>query len=517
MNPNVSRRHPQWPPEKLPAARQAAGPVNTAGRRAPLFEWLPSQNRGAVSTVFSILHVLKYERALAFRRIASMTLFRFYVSALAIALTLTRALAGQTPTAFVVRGLVFDSLRSQPLPGAFVRLTPAASTQTARTTLADSQGHFQFDSVSQGPYTLSFEHSILDSFGLSGATVHISVDAVDSRSVVMLTTPSFATLWRAACGSQLVPQDSGFIFGTTRTAVGQQVLGGARVHLRWIALRTDSTRPLNDPSRILERGWGATATSDASGGYVICGVPSNQPMRLIAGTDSLTSGLIELSLKHEKWPTFARRDLLLGPIGDSGPLESGTVAGFVTDENGQGIKGARITTSGVAEVRTDTIGRFELRGVPIGTRDIVVFHLGSQPTAATIDVIPNDTALALVTLNKIVELPAMVVTAVTARQRMLAEFEERKALGIGHFMDSTQIGRFNSVANAVSMMGAGCTVFIDGVKYALRDAAMELRTRDPRSIAMIETHAKWDPSAPLQYSVTSNCGVTLIWTKAWLP
>ncbi len=100
---------------------------------------------------------------------------------------------------------------------------------------------------------------------------------------------------------------------------------------------------------------------------------------------------------------------------------------------------------------------------------------------------------------------------------MLAEFEERRALGIGHFMDSTQIGRFNTVQNALSMMGDGCSMYIDGIKYGARDAAVELRTRNPLSIAMIETHAKWDPSAPLQYSVLSNCGVTLIWTKAWLP
>jgi hypothetical protein len=206
----------------------------------------------------------------------------------------------------------------------------------------------------------------------------------------------------------------------------------------------------------------------------------------------------------------------LGPTGDPRSLQ-GSVAGFVTDEKGQGIDGARVTVAGIIEGRTDTTGHFRLRNVPIGTRDIEALHLGSQPAHATIDVIPNDTAFVLVAVTKVVELPTMVVRAPTARQRLLVEFEERKALGIGHFMDSTQIGRFNTVQNALSMMGDGCVIYIDGVKYGARDAAVELRTRDTRSIAMIETHAKWDPSAPLQYSVLSNCGVTLIWTKAWLP
>ena len=443
--------------------------------------------------------------------------FRFYISAFALGLASIRPARGQAPPpAQTVRGLVFDSLRSQPLAGAFVRLTDGASAKPARTAVADAQGHFEFDSVSPGPYVLSFEHSALDSIGFSGVTERISVDPAAPRAAVVLAIPSFATLWRAACGSEVVPHDSGFIFGTTRAAADQHVVAGARVHLRWITLETDSARAVTDRSRIVARGWGATATSDSTGSYALCGVPPNEAMRLIATADSLATGLLEFAPKREQWSRVERRDLLLGPTSDPGPLQ-GSVAGFVTDEKGQGIDGARVTIAGILEGRTDSTGHFQLRNVPIGTRDIEAIHVGSQPAHATIDVIPNDTAFVLVEMTRVVELPAMVVTAPTARQRMLAEFEERRALGIGHFMDSTQIGRFNTVQNALSMMGDGCSMYIDGIKYGARDAAVELRTRDPRSIAMIETHAKWDPSAPLQYSVLSNCGVTLIWTKAWLP
>jgi hypothetical protein len=123
---------------------------------------------------------------------------------------------------------------------------------------------------------------------------------------------------------------------------------------------------------------------------------------------------------------------------------------------------------------------------------------------------------------------------------MLAEFEERKALGIGHFIDSTRIAPFFNLQNAISFVmdaDAICPLWVDGIEFTTnKDIARELYTRSPRDIAMIESHRGDDPTLPPRYrymprTVTdpklsrgSGCGtpfkvkqVVLVWTKNWLP
>jgi hypothetical protein len=55
-----------------------------------------------------------------------------------------------------VQGIAFDSLRSAPLEGAFIRMAGAGG---ARTTMSDARGAFAFDSVSPGAYTFSMLHA----------------------------------------------------------------------------------------------------------------------------------------------------------------------------------------------------------------------------------------------------------------------------------------------------------------------------------------------------------------------
>jgi hypothetical protein len=210
---------------------------------------------------------------------------------------------------------------------------------------------------------------------------------------------------------------------------------------------------------------------------------------------------------------------LLGPSVDSATTRRGVVAGLVRDADGRPVAEARVITSGAEDVRTGVDGRFVMPRVPIGTREINVLAIGAQPVTTAADVTMRDTAFVAVELRKIVELPAVVVTAKTARQRLLAEFEERKALRIGQFMDSTRVSQFRTIRDARNFLGEGCSVYIDGVHYDSRQAAIELYLRNPQGIAMIETHAHWDPSMPFLYRdpAAMKCGVLLVWTKTWLP
>ncbi len=412
-----------------------------------------------------------------------------------------------------VRGVAFDSLRSAPLEGAFVRMAGRGS---ARTTTSDARGEFSFDSVPPGTYTFSMLHAALDSLGFSGISVRAAVG--EGGSSVRLSIPSFATLWRAACGAGPVPHDTGFVFGTVRDAERQTPLAGASVLVRWIALGVDASASNGAAPSVTEQAWGGEVRSDSTGGYTLCGVPSDATLRVLARKDSSSSGLVELLPHEDKHPRVERRDLSLGPVADSSATKRGIVAGLVRDANGNAVGEARVVTVGAEEVRSGADGRFVLANVPIGTREIEVLSIGAQPVVAATDVTVRDTAFVSIELRKIVELPAVVVTAKTARQRMLAEYEERKALRIGQFMDSTRVANFRTITDALKFLDFGCSVWIDGVRYR-DDWHRELYARNSSSIAMIETHAYWDPSMPFRYRdrEAMRCGVTLVWTKNWLP
>jgi hypothetical protein len=355
---------------------------------------------------------------------------------------------------------------------------------------------------------------------------------------VTLAIPSFATLWHAACGAGPVPRDTGFVFGTVRDAERGTPLSGATVLVRWIALGIDSGSKGGAKPAVTEQAWGGEVRSDSAGGYTLCGVPSDVTLRLLARRDSSSSGLLELLPRAGA--RVERRDLSLGPAIDSATTKRGVVSGLVRDAEGGPVAEARVIASGAEEVRTEADGRFVMQQVPIGTREIDVLAIGAQPVTVVADVTLRDTAFVSVELRKIVELPAVVVTAKTARQRMLAEFEERKALGIGHFIDSTHIAPFANLQNAISFAmdaDAICPLWVDGVEFTTnKDIARELYTRSPRDIAVIETHRLDDPTLPPRYqymlrtatdpkmSRGSGCGspwkvkqAVLVWTKNWLP
>ena len=213
--------------------------------------------------------------------------------------------SSQSPAGTVaVTGVAYDSLRGEPLRGGFI--TVAGVDQS---TSSDSLGVFHL-ALPPGSYTISILHSAFDSLGLSGASTKVLVR--DGRDTVHLSIPSFASLWRTACGGGAVPRDTGFVFGTVRAADRQTPLGGATVVVRWIALGIDSSAIKKTQPTVVEQAWGGEARSDSTGGYVLCGIPSDATLRVFARKDSLSSGLLELLPHDDHRPRVERRDFLVG-------------------------------------------------------------------------------------------------------------------------------------------------------------------------------------------------------------
>jgi hypothetical protein len=423
------------------------------------------------------------------------------------AVAATYANAQSATHTVTVTGVAYDSLRDAPLRGAFVSVSGVGLT-----TSSDSFGVFRFE-LAPGTYTISMLHPAFDSLGLSGTSVRAIVR--DGRDTIRLSLPSFASLWRIACGASGVPKDSGLVFGTVRSAEDQRPVGGATVVATWIDVGYDKARGVS------QRRWHSTVVSDSTGGFALCGMPPDESVRVVATKESAAAGTIELRPSPRR---VQRRDLMMASGADS-PASRGVVAGVVRDPAGAPIAGARIVTEGAAEARSGSDGHFVLTDVPIGTREVDVLFVGSQPMAAGVDVLPHDTATVEVVLQKVTTLPTVNVTALSIRQRRLDDLEERMKSKLGQFIDSTTIERYATFGEAVHpLLGSFgiCDLYVDGVRRDKRDIASEVYMTSVPTIAVVEVHAGTDPDLPFEFRSRGCSGshvakVVLIWTKRWLP
>lgn len=112
-----------------------------------------------------------------------------------------------------VRGIAFDSLNSAPLGNAFITMNGGGRNRSAT---ADSSGRFTFDDVAPGVYVVSMQHASIDSLGFPGVSTRAIV--TDGKQEILIALPSFASMWRSACGGTRAPADSGFLVGVVRHA-----------------------------------------------------------------------------------------------------------------------------------------------------------------------------------------------------------------------------------------------------------------------------------------------------------
>ena len=428
----------------------------------------------------------------------------------ALALSITSAALGQSASGqLTVRGVVFDSLRGVPLPGAFVTIAGVT-----RSTSSDSAGRFRFDSLAAGTYTFAIQHDVLDSIGVGSITTRAAVRGDDE---VMIAVPSFASLWRRWCQGS-APKDTGLVHGTVRDASGRP-LPLTVVEVSW----TDYS---SNGKSLDRRGKLGRVVADTNGNFVLCGIPANTAFMLRAAHDSATSGALDLVINDLP---IIRRDLRLAGASQG----VGTIAGRVTHA-GQPFAGARVSVADRPEQRTDRDGRFLFREMPAGTRQVEIFAVGMTPGAIAVDVIANDTALVTFDLRKVVALPGVKVEEASVRKRIFADIDERKREGLGYFRDSTEIGRLASISAALGgipavrldpkgrpklKQGSGeCDpmYLIDGLK-ADADDVYYLR---PNQVVALEVYPRVSqiPSTigtKLQRNPT--CGLIAFWTRRFIP
>jgi hypothetical protein len=430
-------------------------------------------------------------------------------------------------------GIAFDSLRGAPLAGAFVTLT--SPMHASRSVASDSLGRFRFDGVVPGDYVVAVQHAAFDSLGLTGTSVRVHI--TDGRDTIRLGTPSFARLWRIACDDRAPPVDSGFVFGTVRSAATRQPVPDAVVTVRWIELALDKT------AGVARRPWRTDVRTDERGGYRACDVPTGAILQIDAAADSSTerggTDLIDLVAGDRR---VQRLDLVIGASTvDQHSLITGVVAGTVSDEGGAPIAGARISAPGLPEARTDSAGNFALRDAAPGTRQFDVRAVGKTPSSAVVAVYPRDTVRVTIVLRSVTTLATMNVRSNRTYQRIVADgYEQRRGMGFGQFRDSTELARhatlssvFEEMPNVIvsssgsthgatfnfpNVKGTGrCEpyIWIDGVL----DRAGRLDELGPDDIAALEVypHAFTTPGQFMVRKDQQMCGSVVVWTKRSFP
>ena len=210
----------------------------------------------------------------------------------------------------------------------------------------------------------------------------------------------------------------------------------------------------------------------------------------------------------------------------------------MTGDGGRPVEAARVIVDGSGEVRSDKDGRFVVRSVASGTRQIEALALGMSPLTSTVDVIGGDTTRVTIELHRVQTLDSVrVIAPRSIRQQRVADIDERRKLGLGYFRDSMDIGKhatlgsvFNEFPSVHTTKGGtgvgippvtlagGClaNVWLDGV----RSNFLLLSDLAPQDVAAIEVYPR-QLTTPSEFVVRAGpsaaCGAIAVWTKRALP
>ncbi len=235
------------------------------------------------------------------------------------------------------------------------------------------------------------------------------------------------------------------------------------------------------------------------------------------------------------------------------------VTGLVlADGTERAISDALITVTPLTrQTRSDSAGRFHVGSLPVGTYRLVVRAIGFDSLVTDLQVTSTDPLDVEILLTPVAQRLATVKTSATIVDLRLAEFEERRALGFGRFLDAREFERnpgsqvdvviigkipgirttrkFGKMVLTASRNGKLCypQIVVNGL--SLFNGVMK-RSGDPRTDAIaLETMLfdintlrtdeivgfEWHnpASTPARYNATSggddgsSCGTAIIWTK----
>lgn len=447
----------------------------------------------------------------------------------------------QPPVRTKVTGEVIDSTAGRPLAGATVQLVDAAQPGRILAARTNDRGTFLFDSVPAGVYLAGFLHPRLDSLGIESSLLRVEVSSAELVRIP-LGTPSVGTLITARCGGTTPELQSGLFFGTVRLASTGQPATASRV-------RAQFSENIVVAKGIERRPQVRIATSTPEGAFALCGVPPGASVTVRAITPGDSSGFVELVIPRSG---LLVRDLYVGTAvrtearggaatrTTTSQLQgSARLRGTVRSASDKAVNGARLVIWGSGRDATSNAnGQYTLAGLPEGSYTVEARAVGFQPLRMPVDLLTGQEAVLDLTLAPLV---TSVDTMRVRADRMtvpLEEFNRRRKLGFGHFLDEEAITKkgptymadiFRGTPGIVTMpgefgrdrvllRGTGMTgdcppgVFINGMLVNIEDGDMDVII-NPKDVRAVEIYARTS-SIPIQFQTRNGCGSVVIWTGA---
>jgi hypothetical protein len=434
-----------------------------------------------------------------------------------------------------ISGLIFDSLGERPLALAHVHIE-----RMTREAVTDSAGRFRLDSVPAGVQNVWVDHPKLDSLGMFTLSAPVTVRA-EQEAAVTLGIPSFGTIWSRSCAEAPPANDAevGLMYGHVKSVFGWAVDTNAFVRAVWLDA---------EGKRV-----GGRAHVDARGAYAACGVPRDRSVSLFAAYQGAATVAIVIPAGRSR---IVRRDLTLatsfelsldstagaaGAASRGGEENGGAIIhGTVRDTLGNPINDAHVRVSGVSlEARSDVNGRFLLKNVPSGVRIVSIEAIAYAPMRWLADLYDGDSVPVAARLDRITALARVIVRDRRVLDARLKDFEKRRSLAMGYFVDSTTLQKFPFIHEAINVPGVTVRKTIGGF------AASTLRPNASRGgtcpmavyvdgqspgedldsykdvIAAIEVYPRssYAPQELVSGSLLksrNDCGMILIWTKNFL-
>src|ERR1700694_3423998 len=331
-------------------------------------------------------------------------------------------------------GVVVDSLNGRYLSGADVVIEGARATL-----LTDSLGKFRIDSLPPGTYRVGVFHPILDTLGIMILTQPFHIGP-DSSSFVLIAVPAAETLVRRKCPVRPGAQGNSAVIGHVNNPETLQPVAQAEVSIAWNEIEVSKEFGIRRTSRLVRD------TTDGSGAFKICGLPSSLQATLQARRGSAITADIPISLGDKPAELFART-LLLSPANSGTKIGNATVSGRVVLEGSPTNAGSRVELLGTDIVAmTNEKGAFTMRNLPSGSKVLLARHVGFGAETSPVDLSSLQQKRVTIKLSKFVAVMDPVL--VTARRSAALDklgFNQRKKSGFGYYLGTDRLQHMHPV------------------------------------------------------------------------
>jgi hypothetical protein len=431
--------------------------------------------------------------------------------------------APKTGKAHII-GVVVDSLNGRYLSDADVVI------EGAKTSLeTDSLGKFEIDTLPPGTYQVGVFHPLLDSLGIALATKPFHIGP-DSSSFIVLAVPSAATIVHGLCPVQANARGSSAVIGHVNDPETLRPVAQAEVSVAWTEIEVSKEFGIRRTGRLVRD------STDRSGAFKICGLPSSMQATLQARRGSTVTAEIPISL-GEKPIELLSRALLLSTADSTTKVGNAAVSGVVLLEGSAANGGSRVELVGTDIVAiTNDKGEFTMRDLPSGSKVLLARHLGFGAETVPVDLSSHEQKRVTIKLPKF--LAVMDPVLVTARRSAALDkigFSQRKKSGFGYYIGPERLQNMhaNAVTDILRMVpglrvsygpegdvvsssrggGSGCVqYYLDDIPYT------EMTPGDINSFVtggeVVAVEVYQATNAPAQYTRAGMfCTTIVLWTR----